>query len=155
MTVAVWRVAVEAPTYSANNITGLGAARVEGRWNSVGTAIVYCSSSIALAVLESLVSKRFSSLAHSRFLVRVDIPASVWNCAEMLAPPGGWDAIPAGLASKNAGDSWAARMQTPLLLVPSVIVPEELNILVNPRHPAASEIAATTLRKWNYDPRLC
>ena len=41
-----------------------------------------------------------------------------------------------------------------LLVVPSVVVPEEHNVLINPAHPDAKGIAAQKVRKWLYDPRL-
>jgi RES domain-containing protein len=44
--------------------------------------------------------------------------------------------------------------ETALLLVPSAIVPEEYNVLINPRHDGAAAIGATTLKRWHYDPRL-
>jgi RES domain-containing protein len=150
----VWRIAVEAPAYTANDITGAGGLHSAGRWNSAGTAVLYCSVTISLAVLESLVIKRFEPLPYNRFLVRVDVPEEAWAAREVLPSPAGWDAIPAGLTSQNAGNTWVASMRSPILLVPSVVVPEEWNILINPTHPAATSITATTVRRWVYDPRL-
>ena len=74
---------------------------------------------------------------------------------QVLAPlPGGWDAIPAGLSARNAGDWWVASGTTALLLVPSVIVPDEYNVLINPQHRNAAAITATTIKRWIYDPRF-
>jgi RES domain-containing protein len=58
------------------------------------------------------------------------------------------------LVSLNAGDEWLASNASALLVVPSVIVPEESNILVNPRHPAVQAIKATKVRMWTYDARI-
>ena len=66
--------------------------------------------------------------------------------------PGGWDAIPAGATARAAGDAWIASASSALLLVPSVLVPDECNVLVNPRHPEAAGI--TTVKRWHYDPRF-
>ncbi|MES2265073.1 MAG: RES family NAD+ phosphorylase, partial [Pseudomonadota bacterium] len=79
MSVALWRIAVEAPAYPANDISGAGAKKSGGRWNSVGTAMVYCSQNIALATLETLSYLRTGSLPYNRFLVRIDIPDKVWD----------------------------------------------------------------------------
>ena len=155
MTVAVWRIAVEASTYTADDLSGTGAKISGGRWNSKGTPLVYCASSIALATLETVHYLRNGGLPLNRYLVRIDIPDRVWDSRQVLDPlRGGWDAIPAGLTARNAGDQWAATGATALLLVPSVIVPDEYNVLINPEHSDAAAIAATTTKRWIYDLRF-
>lgn len=154
MTVALWRIAAETRGYMASDITGNGAKQTGGRWNNPGTAVVYTSGSIALAVLESLVHDRVISLPYDRFLVRIDVPGTTWALRQTLSPPGGWDAVPEGMSSKSTGDDWVAGKQSAVLLVPSVIVPEEFNVLINPSHPDSSTIVATTVKRWMYDPRL-
>jgi RES domain-containing protein len=72
----------------------------------------------------------------------------------MDAAPIGWDALPPGLASLDAGDAWIASRSTALLLVPSVIVPDEHNVLINPAHPDAKMIRARKVRRWAWDPRM-
>lgn len=154
MTVAVWRIAAEVPAYSANDMTGTGARLTGGRWNSIGKPMVYCSSSVALAAWESMAAVSTDALPFNRFLVRLDVPDGVWAARETLAPPPGWDALPEGRASISAGDAWADSLRSLILLVPSVIVPEEHNVLLNPLHPDMALITATTIRKWLYDPRF-
>jgi len=155
MTVAAWRVSVEAPTYAADDLSGAGAKMSGGRWNSKGKSVVYCSTTIALATLETVHYLRSGSLPFNRYLVRIDIPDSVWEARQQLDPlPAGWDAIPAGLTANKAGDSWIDSGDSALLLVPSVIVPDEFNLLINPRHSDAALIEASTIRRWIYDPRF-
>ncbi len=155
MTVAVWRIAVEAASYTANDLSGTGARLTGGRWNSKGTPVVYCAVNIALATIETVQYLKVGGLPYNRYLVRIDIADDVWNACQVLAPlPGGWDAIPAGLSARAAGDAWIASGASALLRVPSVMVPDEDNILINPQHPDAAAITATTLKRWLYDPRL-
>lgn len=155
MTVPVWRIAVEAPTYAANDLSGTGAKMTSGRWNSKGTPVVYCATNIALATLETVHYLRSGSLPFNRYLVRIDVPDAVWNARQVLDPlPGGWDAIPAGLTARTAGDVWAASGASALLLVPSVIVPDEYNVLINPQHGDIGSITATIVKRWIYDPRF-
>ena len=155
MTVAVWRIAAEAPAYAADDLSGASAKESGGRWNRKGTLIVYCATNIALATLETVCYLRNGRLPFNRFLVRVDIPAALWEERRFLAPlPGGWKLIPAGLSSKRAGESWIALGASALLLVPSVIVPDEYNVLINPCHSDVAAITAHTLKRWDYDPRL-
>lgn len=155
MTVTVWRIAVDAPAYTADDVSGAGAKITGGRWNRKGTPVVYCATSIALATLETVHYLRAGGLPFNRFLVRVELPETVWHARQILDPlPGGWDAIPAGLAARRAGDAWIASCASALLLVPSVIVPDECNVLINPAHADAGAIVATTLKRWFYDPRF-
>jgi RES domain-containing protein len=155
LTVSVWRIAVEAPTYSANDLSGAGAKTTGGRWNSKGTPVVYSAANIALATLETVHYLSGGGLPFNRYLVRIDIPDAIWAARQVLDPlPGGWDAIPAGFAARTAGDAWIAAGATALLLVPSVIVPDEYNVLINPQHGDTSSIVATTLKRWIYDSRF-
>lgn len=153
----VWRIAVESPTYAASDLSGEGAKRTGGRWNRRGLALVYCSQSIALAVLETLAHLNQWDLPLNRFLVEVSIPDPLWQSRQIVgreSAPGGWDAIPAGMASVSFGDIWLASASSAVLEVPSVIVPEECNVLLNPLHPDASRIQVRTIRRWSYDHRI-
>ena len=155
MTVVLWRIGTEAPDFSAIDLSGAGARKSGGRRNSPGTPMLYSSVNIALATLETLSHIRSGSLPFNRYLVRIDIPDEVWRRRTVLKPlPGGWDAIPFGLAGRHAGDAWAARNRSALLQVPSVIVPEEANILINPAHPDIGKISAVALKRWIADPRF-
>ena len=155
MTASVWRIAVEAPSYAANDLSGAGAKISGGRWNNAGIAMLYASASIALAALETLSYIRAGSLPFNRFLVRIDIPDAIWQ-ARLLPPslPGGWDAIPCGCTGRAFGDAWIAGRASALLLVPSVLIPDEQNILLNPGHPDMAHIVATTVKRWACDPRF-
>ena len=147
---------MEAPAYSANDLIGKGAESTGGRWNAKGTAVIYTSTSIALAAMETLVHLGAGTLPLNRYLVRIDVPDTVWDNAFNLDVGNvpGWDALPAGKASIDWGQRWLKGNNTLLAFVPSVIVPEERNCLINPAHADISEVKATTLRKWIYDARF-
>jgi RES domain-containing protein len=157
MTRVVWRIAADTPDYASDDLTGAGAKITGGRWNRKKIALLYCSENIALACLETFVHVKSGGLPLNRYLVRIDIPDAVWSGAAMMAAstaPVGWDAIPIGKVSLDAGDAWVAKGASALLVVPSVIVPEEQNILINPLHADAKAIRVTKLRKWMYDSRM-
>jgi RES domain-containing protein len=71
MTTSLWRIAVEAPSYTANDLSGAGAKNTGGRWNSVGTPLVYSATNIALATIEIILHIRSGDLPFNRFLVRI------------------------------------------------------------------------------------
>jgi RES domain-containing protein len=153
--VILWRIATDTPDYTADDLSGAGAKISGARWNRPGNAMLYCGATIALAALETFVHLKAGGLPLNRYLVAIDVPDEVWARAhDLRAPPVGWDAIPAGAVSLNAGDAWLKANTSALLVVPSVIVPEERNVLINPQHPDARRLAARKLRKWTYDARL-
>jgi RES domain-containing protein len=152
-----WRIAKHTAEFRADDLGGGGAKVFGGRWNSKGKAVVYASSSIALATLESLAHLGDSIAIRNAFLVRIDIPAAVWRARKMVEPADldpTWVAEPPGSTTILLGDSWLDEGAAPVLQVPSVIVPEEYNLLINPVHPASKRISATVARQYVYDPRL-
>ena len=154
--VTLWRIGVDAPAYESDDLTGKGAEISGGRWNRVGTPLVYASTTRALACLETVVHLADEPLPLNRYLVRVTVPAQTWAAATVLDPSSlvGWDAEPVGRASLDWGTNWAKGKSTLLALVPSIVVPEELNVLVNPVHADAGKVKAVKVRKWVYDSRL-
>lgn len=155
--VSLWRIAKHTPDFSADDLSGGGAKLTGGRWNSKGNAVVYTSRSISLAVLETLVHLGDNVPIRNAFLIRVLVPATVWRLREQVKVAKldvTWLAEPPGLSSLRLGDEWLAAMRSPLLLVPSVIVPEESNVLINPTHPAAGAIKASAVRQFLFDARL-
>jgi RES domain-containing protein len=153
----LWRIATDTKSYEAHDLSGAGAKNTGGRWNAAGDPLVYTSETQALACLETVVQLNAGGLPLNRYLVSVTIPASVWVDARTETPgslPVGWDADPAGRASIQFGTAWLRSMASALLRVPSVIVPDEYNVLVNPLHSGSRTIIAVKIRKWLYDPRL-
>jgi RES domain-containing protein len=153
----VWRIATDTPSYEADDLSGAGAKATGGRWNSPGVPIVYTSQTRALACLETVVHLGAGGLPLNRYLVQLDIPDAIWTDARVetfASLPVGWDAEPAGRASIAFGSAWIRASSSALLIVPSVIVPEEFNVLINPQHPDSAQLSAAKLRRWLYDPRL-
>lgn len=148
-----WRIAAETRDRRANDLSGRGSALHPGRWNEAGQRVVYAASTIALAVLETAARVNPLGLPLDRFVVRIAIPKAVYARrrvleAEALDPA--WSAIPAGRASVEAASTWYRRGESAVLLVPSVIVPEEPVVLVNATHPDAARIKAAVLRPFHY-----
>lgn len=152
-----WRIAMDARTYRADDLSGMGAQLSGGRWNDIGLPMVYCAGSRSLACLETMVHLNSGGLPLNRYLVEISIPAAVRAAAEQhgatkLEP--GWDALPASITSMSFGSDWLRARRSAVLIVPSAIVPEEENFLINPLHPDAAAITARKVRRWTYDPRI-
>lgn len=153
----VWRIGVDTPAYEAHDLSGKGAELTGGRWNRKGTPMLYTSASRALACLETIVHLEGSAvLPLNRYLVQILIPAHCWRSRIVFddAAHAGWDAEPAGRVSIDWGTDWAHLVRALVAEVPSAIVPEESNVLINPVHPDVATLRATKLRKWLYDQRL-
>jgi RES domain-containing protein len=153
----LWRIAKETVDYAAEDMSGGGAKFTGGRWNSKGNAVLYTSSTIALASLELLAHLGANIAVRNYFLLRVHVPEDIARASEAikretLRPT--WLAEPPGGYTKAIGDAWIRANTSALLNVPSVIVPEEFNVLINPAHPDAARITATIERQYVYDPRL-
>lgn len=149
----VWRIAAETRTYRSTDLFGEGAARHPGRWNDVGERVVYAAPTIAMATLETAAHVDDAGLPLDRFLVQIAVPDRIWSKHQVFAPadlPATWCSIPAGAGSVGAGSKWIQSAQTAILLVPSVIVPEEPIVLINPQHADAKQITAVALRRFEY-----
>jgi RES domain-containing protein len=159
-TFSLWRIASDTPQWMADDLGGKGAALRGARWNHVGEHVAYAATSISLAAWETRAHfGHGGALPWNRFLVRIDVPIDVWAAREVLSTPMpvGWDAIPEGLVSRDLGSKWlstAHATHTALLVVPSVIVNEENNVLINPAHADATRIKAVKVRRFLYDHRV-
>lgn len=152
----LWRIGTDTPGFEAHDLSGKGAELTGGRWNRIGTPMLYASTSRALACLETMAHLASEPLPLNRCLVQISVPGTAWKSARVFDPARqiGWDALPAGKASLDWGTQWARERATLLAWVPSIVVPEEMNVLINPTHPDAAHVQATKARRWTCDARL-
>lgn len=136
-----WRLCRE----SFADLSGEGARRYGGRWNAPGRPLVYAASSAALAVLEVRVhlDLPLDLLPDDYVLVTIDL-----DC--MLV-----EEVPSMPDDPQAyGDVWLREQRTPVLQVPSAVVPESSNLLLNPMHPDATGTVIVHRRRFAFDARL-
>lgn len=153
----LWRISADTRRYQADDLSGRGAETTGGRWNEVGLPVVYTATTRALACLETVVHLNAGGLPLNRYLVEIDAPDALMAAAirlEAAALPAGWDDQPETQASVAIGSAWLRAGAAALLVAPSVIVPEEFNVLINPAHPDSAQVTARKVRPWTYDPRL-
>ena len=156
-TTTLWRIAKHTAQYAATDLSGGGAKIAGGRWNTKGIPVTYAATTISLATLEILAHLGDNIAIRNIFLVRIHIPDAVWRLREIITAEEldtTWVAEPPGSCTVEFGDAWLKSLSAPLLMVPSVIVPEEYNVLINPAHPLTARLTATVVRQYVVDPRL-
>jgi RES domain-containing protein len=134
--------------------SGEGARLYGGRWNEPGTAVVYLSEHLSLAALEVLVHLDPSDAPDGWTAWSAEVPDAdiTWLPAADLPPDWRTEAVPGACAA--LGTAWAAELRSPVLAVPSALVPREHNLVLNPRHPDAARVARGAPEGFAFDPRL-
>lgn len=136
-------------------ISGEGARKYGGRWNSPGHAMTYLGGSRALAALELLVHLPSPlSRAKEYCIIEVKIPIKLISNYPLKILPKGWREAPASTITTDIGDDWLEVCGQLALRVPSVLIPEETNILLNPNHPNFSKVICGEAREFRFDKRL-
>jgi RES domain-containing protein len=148
---------IEREKYLSATLSGTGASMSDGfRWNSLNTSIVYTAESRALALLEISVHLDLQhDLPADRYIVGIDIPDELEILELKLEElPFNWDAKPPIFETKLIGDDFVFKKTAPVLKVPSAIIPQEFNYLINPTHPDSSKIRIFSTDPLNFDSRL-
>lgn len=147
-----WRIVKARYTDSA--FDGEGARTTGGRWNSRGVRVVYTAGSISLAILEILVHTAAPELLRSFVLVQAEIDDELIDRLDPARLPTTWRTHPAPPEVRRLGDRWVAAGTSAALAVPSVIVPREVNYLLNPEHPDFGRIRFGRPEPLDLDERL-
>ncbi len=144
-----------APAKHARDLSGEGARLSGGRWNNKNTAVVYSSESRSLAALEYLVHASLSDMPADIKLVSVGIPNSIVpKQIDTSRLPDDWRTSPPPYALANMGTKWAVSDESLLLRVPSVVVVNEFNIIINVLHPDMKSVRILEAEDFMYDERL-
>ena len=148
---------IEREKYLNTALSGIGASISEGyRWNSLNTRIVYTADTRALATLEISVHLDLSEdLPNDRYYVEIEIPDEI-DIQEVALEdlPDDWSSKPPTLTTQTIGDDFVNYNDSAILKVPSSIVPQEFNYLINPKHPDSSKIKILSVSKMIFDSRL-
>jgi RES domain-containing protein len=138
--------------WAASAFDGEGARRSGGRWNSVGTPMVYAAESRSLAALEILVNLEGPARGYS--VVKCSFPDTFVEAVTPSSLPDDWRQSPAPPRLAALGDAWVARASSVVLAVPSAVTPDEMNYLLNPRHPGFDKVKIHPPEPYVYDQRL-
>jgi RES domain-containing protein len=140
------------------DLSGEGGRRAAGRWHERGTPTVYMAENPALAMVEVLVHLEIDreDMPTSYQLIGVEVPDAIKVedviLAELDKNIPGWRTS-AALTRKLAA-SWFSEARSPLLRVPSVLVPHSSNFLLNPLHPDSGLLKIVSVEKAEYDQRI-
>jgi RES domain-containing protein len=149
----VWRICNE--KWAKTAFDGQGAEIYGGRWNSIGIAVVYTSSSLALAALESLVHLGVKKIPINYVAIGADIPSNITiELVETNKLPQNWKEDPAPPELATIGDRWVNSSESAILKVPSAVIDEEWNYLLNPFHPDFKRIKIGQAKPFQFDGRL-
>lgn len=136
------------------DLSGEGSRQFGGRWNRIGTPALYTSTSRSLALLEILVHTSFKAL-NDYYITTIrlpdDAPCLTLQDKELLP---GWDAFPAAKPSLETGDAFFEEGIFLGMYVPSCLVPEEKNLVLNPLHPLMKRITITDCRPLIFNERF-
>lgn len=118
-----------------DDLSGTGAKRYGGRWNTAGNSVLYTSQNISLCMLETLVQGRRERLKALFSVAKLKLPRdySVFDLTEEGVPTS-WNKHPHPLETQKIGDRWLARRQHLVMRVPSAANSLEHNFLINPTH---------------------
>jgi len=148
---SAWRIVRD--KYVATAFSGEGAAEFGGRWNLPGIRVAYTSESQSLGALELLVHLN-PPVFFKYKAIQIQFDESLAEHVSAQELPPDWKAEPPSLLTQRLGSRWAEGSRSAVLAVPSVIVPQETNFLVNPLHPDFSRVKIGPARNFDLDPRL-
>jgi RES domain-containing protein len=148
---SAWRIVKR--KYAKDAFSGEGSRKYGGRWNSPGGRIVYTAQSPSLAALEMLVHLDYSELLLKYVVFEVLIDSELINDLPHKLSLAHRSRLP-NLELTDAGDRWYLKRRSLGLRVPSAIVPQESNILLNVMHPKSPSLKISKPESFEFDRRL-
>jgi RES domain-containing protein len=141
----LWRIS------NYTDLSGVGGLKYAARWHSKGKPIIYAAEHPALAMLEILVNSQRTNLPDTYTLLEIEVPntAMIDNVSGLKS---GWQFDEN--YTRKIGDKWLASVSNPVLRVPSAIMPNAFNYLINPSQKSSALIAIIKIETHSLDPRL-
>ena len=147
-----WRIVLE--QWKDTAFSGEGARLSGGRWNTMGTAVVYTSNSLSLAQLEVLVHAHKRRLLLRWAVCELDIPDEIVTSVDVSLLSQDWTNPRVWSETQQIGDRWARKNTSAVLRVPSAVSQVEFNFLLNPLHKDFRRIKIGPFRPFTFDSRL-
>jgi RES domain-containing protein len=153
MTITAWR--ITQATHADDAFSGIGAWLEGARWNHKGVYMVYTAESISLAALEMIVNLPEEALLYKLY-VRIPVQFDAKHVTPLKPSqlPSDWNYSPPPESTQTIGSNWAKTGKSLVLKVPSSVIPDEHNYLINPLHPAAADLKIGKAEKFHFDSRI-
>ena len=141
--------------HATDAFSGEGGRLTGGRWNPIGSRMVYLSSSLSLATLELFVhTEDYSTLMRLFSSIPVTIDSKFIETPKLKDLPKGWNSPEIMASTQIYGGEWLRSKKSLVLAVPSAVTHSELNYLINPEHPDFAKIKVGDVTAFQLDPRL-
>lgn len=141
-------------TKFANDLSGEGARLFGARWHKKGTPCIYTAENRSLAILEYSVNTLENDIPRALSLISIDIPENNILVIPIQQLPGDWHHTPVPQSTKNFGTKLLESLQSPVIKIPSAVIPQESNYILNPKHPDASQFKIVEIKDFVYDIRI-
>lgn len=141
-------------TKRAADITGEGSRLKGGRWNHKLTPCIYTSESRALALLEYSVNINIDEIPRALSFTIIEIPGNGIHELKEEELPGNWKEAPAPSSTKDLGTALLKAAKKPVLKIPSAVIPEEFNYVLNPMHRESKKFKILAIKDFPYDVRI-
>lgn len=138
-----------------DDLSGTGAELYGGRWNNKGVKMLYTASSIALAMSEVAVHVPYGILPKDYYVISIEIPESLTETLDMSLLEGkNWQEIPHSFETQTIGDNFINEGTNLALKVPSVVVPGDYNLILNPNHKDYGKVKVVEVKPFGFDKRI-
>lgn len=138
----------------AEDLSGKGAELYGGRWNSVGTPIIYTASSRALAMAEVSVHLHIQKIPKDMMMVELYLPEDSITSLPFQELKNNWELFPYSIQTQQIGDDFIKEKRFLGLKVPSAVVNGDFNFLINPRHDEIQKIRVINISPFRFDSRI-
>jgi RES domain-containing protein len=151
--VQVWRLTTR--KYAATAFSGIGNRRVGSRWVPEGRLAIYTSENLSTAVLETLVHIDPNHFRDNFVCIKAEVPDNITMDEVSLADlPDDWQRRFEDSELQQVGAQWIDRGSSAVLIVPSAVVPQERNVIINPQHEDFGKIVLSPAEPYLFDTRL-
>lgn len=142
-------------TSGAEMMSGEGGLRAGARWHTKGRPIIYTATSQALATLEIAVNLKNPGVIPAYCILEVDVPDGLIISLDAGTLPAGWNTRTGEpIIARSIGDRWLVSQASAALQVPSSVIPDEDNVLINPEHPDFRKVTFGDPLTFPFDSRL-